>query len=53
MRNLATLILTASVGLGLASTAGAMLVEWPGTLGVHFLWLDILNRPGIAGDSIP
>jgi hypothetical protein len=35
MRGLATLILTAAVGLGLASTAGAAVVEWSGTLIVN------------------
>jgi hypothetical protein len=35
MRRLATLNLTAAVGLGLASTAGAAVVEWSGTLIVN------------------
>jgi hypothetical protein len=35
MRRLATLILTAAVGLGLASTAGAALAKWSGTLTVN------------------
>jgi hypothetical protein len=45
MRRLATLLLTVAVGLGLASTAEAIVVEWPGTLELHFLWLDI-SHPG-------
>jgi hypothetical protein len=46
MRRLATLLLTAAVGLGLASTAGAAVVDWSGTLIVNVGTLPQINHQG-------